>query len=83
LRNPNIERDRSGEITNVSESTVLNFHTDSELNFASYKNRINQLYDTQDQIEHLLNKDGLKPSTDYQKFLRLKTKDALNGTNPS
>ena len=83
MRNPNIERDRSGEITNVSESTVLNFHTDSELNFASYKNRINQLYDTQDQIEHLLNKDGLKPSTDYQKFLRLKTKDALNGTNPS
>lgn len=80
MRNPSIEKDRSGEITNVNNNETLLFHTESETNSASYKNRINQLYGTRNNIEQLMNRHGLKPSTDYQRFLKLKTRDALSGT---
>ena len=70
------------EAENVQDSEVgMRFHeenTNLEKDPASYKNRIDQLYNFRTNIQKLIYRNGLAPSTDYSKFLRLKSKDALN-----
>lgn len=83
MRNPSIEKDRSGDITNVGNNETLLFHTESETNGAAYRQRIESLYNTRNNINSLMNRNGLKPSTDYNRFLKLKTRDALIGTSAS
>lgn len=84
-----LDLDRSQYVkdtTNAADDS-LKFHeenTSVEPNAASYTNRINQLYSFRKNIQNLINKDGLGPSTDYNKFLRLKAIDALdNDVSPS
>ena len=70
------------EAENVQNSeTGIRFHeenTNLERDPASYKNRINQLYNFRTNIKKLIYRNGFEPSTDYSKFLRLKSKDALS-----
>ena len=70
------------EAENVQDSEVgMRFHeenTNLEKDPASYKNRIDQLYNFRTNIQKLIYRNGLAPSTDYSKFLRLKSKDALS-----
>ena len=69
------------EAENVQDSeTGMRFHeenTNLERDPASYKNRISQLYNFRTNIKKLIYRNGFEPSTDYSKFLRLKSKDAL------
>lgn len=82
MRNVNIEKERDDALskkTNISDDS-LRFHEENplkEANAASFKNRIEQLYTTRKQISKLISRNGFEPSTDYEKFLKLKNKDAL------
>ena len=64
------------EAENVQDSEVgMRFHeenTNLEKDPASYKNRIDQLYNFRTNIQKLIYRNGLAPSTDYSKFLFFK-----------
>ena len=79
MRNPSIELDRTEYMSEMTESNnnEVRFHADSETNGASYKNRIDELYKFRNNIGRLINRNGLTPTTDYAKFLRLKAIDAM------